>query len=55
MTTRSVPVLVLIVALAGVATFAQGFRVGDTVGLLASGVIAGASLAAIAAARRKGR
>jgi hypothetical protein len=35
--------------------FSQGFRVVDTVGLLASGLAAGASLAALAAARRSGR
>lgn len=48
------PVVFLIVALAGMFWFSQGLRLVDTVGLLASGVVAGASLAALAAARRKG-
>jgi hypothetical protein len=46
-------VILLIVALAGIVNFSQGLRVVDTVGLLASGIVAGASLAALAAARRK--
>lgn len=50
-----VPTILLIVALAGIVTFSQGFRVIDTVGLLISGTVAGASLAALAAARRKRR
>jgi hypothetical protein len=54
-TTRAVPVLVLIVALAGVVAFSQGLRVIDTVCLLVSGAAAGGSLAALAAARRKKR
>ncbi|MBI2828555.1 MAG: hypothetical protein HYX77_04705 [Acidobacteria bacterium] len=45
--------ILLVVALAGIAKCSQGLRVVDTVGLLASGVVAGASLAAMAAARRK--
>jgi len=52
---RILPLVILIVALAGIAWFAQGFSVADTVGLLASGVVAGASLASLAAARRRGR
>ena len=48
-----VPVILLIVALIGIMIFAQGFRLIDTIALLVCGVIAGASLAAIAAARRK--
>jgi len=51
---RAVPVILLIVALAGIVKFSQGLRVVDTVGLLASGVVAGAALAALAAGRRKG-
>ena len=52
---RVIPVIVLVVALAGILTFAQGLRVVDTVGLLASGAVAGGTIAALAAARRKGR
>ena len=48
-----VPVLVLIAAVAGIAFFSQGLRVVDTVGMLVSGVFAGAALAALAARRRK--
>ncbi|MGH9254895.1 MAG: hypothetical protein ACRD3C_10040 [Vicinamibacterales bacterium] len=55
MTTRTVPLLVLIAAVAGIVTFSRGLRLIDTVGLLVCGVVAGASLAAIAAARRKKR
>jgi hypothetical protein len=43
----------LVASLAGIAVFSQGLRIIDTVGMLTSGVIAGASLAAIAAARKK--
>jgi hypothetical protein len=43
--------ILLAVALAGIVKFSQGFLVVDTVGLLASGVVAGASLAALAAGR----
>jgi len=50
---RILPLAILFVAFAGIVTFSQGLRVVDTVGLLASGVIAGASLASLAAARRK--
>ena len=46
------PLALLIVALVGIAVFSQGLRVVDTVGLLASGALAGGSLAALAAARR---
>ena len=52
-TTRTVPLLVLIAAVAGIVTFSQGFRLVDTVGMLICGVAAGASLAALAATRRK--
>jgi hypothetical protein len=47
------PLLILSFALVGMVWFSQGLRVVDTVGLLTSGVIAGASLASFAAARRK--
>lgn len=48
-----VPVILLIGALVGIVFFAQGFRLIDTIALLVCGVIAGASIAAIAAERRK--
>jgi hypothetical protein len=51
---HAVPVILLIVALAGIVKFSQGLSVLDTVGLLASGIMAGASLASLAAARRRG-
>jgi hypothetical protein len=44
---------VLVIAVAGMVVFSQGLRLIDTVGMLACGVAAGASLAAIAASRRK--
>ena len=44
--------IVLIVAVTGIAFFSQGLRVIDTVGMLASGLIAGGSLAALAVHRR---
>lgn len=52
-TTRKVPLLVLVIAVAGMVVFSQGLRLIDTVGMLICGVAAGASLAAIAASRRK--
>jgi hypothetical protein len=54
-TARRLPLLVLTIAVAGIAVFSQGLRLIDTVGMLICGVVAGASLAAIAAARRKRR
>ena len=51
---RPVPAVVtLSAALAGIILFVQGLRVVDTIGLLICGVAAGASIAAVAAARRK--
>jgi hypothetical protein len=50
---RVVPIILLIAALAGVVVFSRGLRIVDTVGMLACGVIAGGSLAAIAAGRRR--
>jgi hypothetical protein len=50
---RWIPVVLLIAALAGVILFSRGLRIIDTVGMLACGVIAGGSLAAIAAGRRR--
>jgi hypothetical protein len=47
------PILLLIASLAGIFFFSRGLGVVDTVGMLACGVIAGGSLAAIAAARRR--
>ena len=46
-------VVILSAALAGIVLFAQGLRVVDTIGLLVCGAAAGASIAAIAAARGK--
>ena len=45
--------LVLIVALAGTVYFSQGLGLVDSLGLLASGAVAGGSLAAMAAWRRR--
>ena len=52
-TTRTVALLVLVIAVTGMVVFSQGLRLIDTVGMLICGVAAGASLAAIAASRRK--
>ena len=49
----AVPLILLIVSMAGIARFSQGLRLVDTIGLLASGALAGASLAAFAAGRRR--
>jgi hypothetical protein len=49
---RTIPVILLLLALAGIVTFSQGFRLIDTVGLLVCGVVVGAALAALA--RRRG-
>jgi hypothetical protein len=48
-----VPIILLIASLAGVVVFSRGLRIVDTVGMLVCGVIAGGSLAALAAARRR--
>lgn len=45
--------ILLMVALAGIITFAQGFWLIDTIGLLVSGAVAGAALAALAARRKR--
>jgi len=50
---HAIPLVLLIAALAGIAVFSRGLRIVDTVGMLACGVIAGGSLAALAAARGK--
>jgi hypothetical protein len=47
------PWVVLIISVAGMVMLSQGFRLIDTVGMLICGVAAGASLASIAASRRK--
>jgi len=49
---RTVPLTLLLVALAGIIGFSQGFRLIDTVGLLVCGVVAGAALASLAARRK---
>jgi hypothetical protein len=41
----------LMFALAGIFVFSRGLRLVDTIGLLASGVVAGVALAQIAATR----
>ena len=46
--------LLLVAALAVIVYFSQGLRLVDTVGVLAGGAAAGASLAAIALRRRGG-
>jgi hypothetical protein len=52
---RAVPLILLAVSLAGMFRFSQGLRIIDTIGLLACGVVAGGSLAALAASRRRAR
>jgi hypothetical protein len=49
---RTVPLVLLLVTLAGVVIFSAGFRLIDTVGLLVCGIVAGAALAALARRRR---
>jgi hypothetical protein len=49
-----IPILLLIGSLAGIVFFSRGLRIVDTIGMLACGIIAGGSLAAIAANRRRG-
>jgi len=50
--TGALPLLLLIVSLAGIVQFSQGLRLVDTLGLLACGAVAGASIAAFAAGRK---
>jgi hypothetical protein len=50
---RAVPLLVLTAAIVGIATFSQGLRLIDTIGVLVSGAAAGAALASLAARRRR--
>ena len=54
MITRAIPLILLILSVAGIIWFSQGLRVIDTMAMLACGLVAGASLAALAAGR-KGR
>lgn len=42
----------LVLALGGIFTFSRGLRLVDTIGMLASGVVAGVALAELAAARK---
>jgi len=49
----AVPIILLAAALAGILVFSRDLRLVDTVGMLACGAIAGGSLAAIAAGRRR--
>jgi hypothetical protein len=50
---RPLPLVLLTAALVGIFWFSRGLRIVDTVGLLISGALAGASIAALAAARRR--
>jgi UPF0716 family protein affecting phage T7 exclusion len=52
---RALPLVILALALAGIAIFSRGLGVADTAGLLVCGAVAGASLAAIADPRRRTR
>ena len=52
MNSRARGFVFLIFALGGIARFSSGLRLVDTVGLLASGVLAGVALAQLAAARQ---
>ena len=49
----AVSIVLLVIGLGGVTRFSRGLRNVDTIGLFASGVIAGAALAELAAVRRK--
>ena len=55
MTSRAKAYVFLILALGGIAQFSRGLRLVDTIGLLASGVLAGVALAQIAAVRKGSR
>jgi hypothetical protein len=50
---RALPFLLLIVSLAGIVRFSQGLSLVDTLGMLACGAVAGASIAAVASRRRR--
>lgn len=49
------PLFLLAASAAGMLWFADRLTVADTVALLACGVVAGGSLAALAASRRRGK
>jgi hypothetical protein len=53
--TKHRAVIVLILAAVGIAWFSRGISLVDTLALLACGLMAGGSLAALAAARQKTR
>ena len=53
MTSRRRAFALLMFALVGIFMFSRGLRLVDTIGLLASGVVAGAALAELAAARKR--
>jgi len=48
-------VIVLVVAVVGIAWFSRGMSLVDTVAVLVCGLMAGGALAALAAARQKAR
>jgi len=52
MNNRARAYVFLVLALGGIATFSRGLRLVDTIGLLASGVLAGVALAQVAAGRQ---
>jgi hypothetical protein len=52
MNSRGRAFVFLMLALGGIAMFSRGLRLVDTIGLLASGVLAGVALAELAAARK---
>ena len=49
----AIPIVLLIVSLVGMGRFSQGLRLVDTIGLFASGALAGSALAQIAANRKR--
>ncbi len=53
MNSRARAYVFLMFALGGIARFSSGLRLVDTIGLLASGVLAGVALAQIAAGRNR--
>ena len=52
MNSRRRAFVLLMFALGGIFVFSRGLRLVDTIGLLASGVVAGVALAQLAAARQ---
>ncbi len=55
MPARTVPVVLLAASVAGMLWFSQRLSVIDTIALLACGLLAGGSLAALAASRTRGK